>query len=59
MRKIIQDWADKDKTLTFIEDAKGGGCIVMCPCGNEFNTHDLEICPRCGADLLYPGWAEW
>lgn len=49
-----------ESTLVFHEDAEDGGCIVECPhCHTIFNCKDLEECPECQADLVYPGWAEW
>ena len=41
-------------TLDHVADAPGGECIVQCPCGHEFNTKNVENCPQCGTDLVYP-----
>lgn len=47
-------------TLCFEDDAPDGGCIVQCPdCGHIFNEKDLDECPSCHSDLVFPGWASW
>jgi hypothetical protein len=45
-------------TLMYEGDAPNGGCIVVCTCQHEFNEKDLEECPKCKRDLVFPV-AEW
>lgn len=60
--------SNEKETLIFVEDPitpedwKGEviGCIVACGfCGEEFNEKDVESCPRCGKNLLYPAGVDW
>ena len=49
----------KSHSLTFIKDAKNGGCIVICGfCGKSFNNKNKNSCPFCKKDLIYPR-ADW
>ncbi len=53
-----------ERTLTFIEDIKGGGVRCECPnCDHEVdiksNTNEIENCPYCENEMKYPAWASW
>jgi len=49
-----------DLTLEHVRDLPNlGGCIVECPhCKSTFASKDIEECPKCNADLVYPN-CDW
>jgi len=45
-------------TVRFVDDVPGG-TLLQCPCGKEFvdppvTQPDLENCPHCGGDIVFP-----
>lgn len=58
--RITNDWNEHHKTLCFVDDLPNGGCLVECPCGEQFNTNEYDdFCPKCKQECIYPGWASW
>jgi hypothetical protein len=55
----VSGFKPEQKTLDFVADIDGGGCIVQCGnCELTFDETNLDCCPWCNYDLIFPQ-AEW